>query len=254
VKSLYYKVRGQGKPLVLLHGFLETHQIWDTFAQELTSNHTVITFDLPGFGLSPLLVKSAFSLDEVATEINLCLKEITTEKIDLIGHSLGGYIALAMVEQAPQLFSTFGLFHSTAYADSDEKKESRTKAIDFVKRHGALAFTTNFVPPLFANAAHEAVCFVKDLAIQTDQATVIAYLEAMRDRPNRTSVLKNFEGPILFIAGSHDTVIRPEALKDQVKLSKMGVLKVFEGVGHMGMFEASEEIRDSLTKFLEDPY
>ena len=251
MKSLYYSVRGQGKPLVLLHGFLETHQIWDAFAEDLTSKYKVIAFDLPGFGQSPLLAKRPFTLTDVATEINQCLKKITTEKIDLIGHSLGGYIALAMVELEPQLFSSLGLFHSTAYADSDEKKESRTKTIDFVQRNGALVFTSNFVPPLFANPTHEAVSFVRDLAIQTNQTTVIHYLEAMRDRPDRTNVLQSFNGKILFLAGSQDTVIPSEALKNQAKIPKNGFLKVFDRVGHMGMFEASQETRNELLEFLD---
>lgn len=250
MKSLYYKVRGQGKPLVFLHGFLETHQIWDDFAEELTSQYKIIAFDLPGFGQSSLIENRPFTLVEVAKEINQCLKEITTEKVDLIGHSLGGYVALAMVEQAPQLFSSFGLFHSTAFADSNEKKESRTKTVHFVHRNGALAFTANFVPPLFADPNHGAVAFVRDLAIQTDQTTVIHYLEAMRDRPDRTSVLQSFNGPILFMAGAKDTVILPEALKNQVVIAKKGLLKVFEGIGHMGMFEAPKETRETLTEFL----
>lgn len=251
MSALYYKIRGQGKPLVLLHGFLENHQIWDAFAEDLTTKRTVIAFDLPGFGQSPLVAKSPFTLAEVAAEINQCLREITTEKVDLIGHSLGGYVALAMVEQSPHVFSSFGLFHSTAYADSSEKKEARAKTIDFIQRNGALAFTSNFVPPLFANPAHDAVSFVKDLAIQTDQATVIHYLGAMRDRPDRTNVLQTFEGPVLFMAGSKDTVIQPDTLKSQAKIPKNAVLKIFEGIGHMGMFEAPQDTLACLTEFLD---
>ena len=178
------------------------------------------------------------------------MQGLTNEKVSVFGHSLGGYVTLAMVEQKPERFSSFGLFHSTALADSLEKKESRSKTIEFVNRNGALAFTSNFIPPLFANPDHEAVSFVKKIAIQTDQKTVVSYLEAMRERPDRTKVLQSFEGPILFLAGSMDAVIPLESLKTQVVMTKSGVLKVFEGIGHMGMFEATKESLECLASFL----
>jgi pimeloyl-ACP methyl ester carboxylesterase len=252
METLFYKDVGQGKPIVLLHGFLETHQIWDHFTEQLSKEFRVISFDLPGFGKSALPLKTPFSLSEIASRVISCLQELTNEKVSLIGHSLGGYVTLAMIEQEPERFSSFGLFHSTALADSMEKKESRTKTIEFVNRTGALAFTSNFIPPLFANPEHESVSFVRKIAIQTSQQTVVAYLEAMRERPDRTKVLQSFNGPILFLAGAKDAVIPHESLKVQAEMAKMGILKVFEGVGHMGMFEASEETLKCLTTFLRE--
>lgn len=249
MKTLFYKDVGQGKPVVLLHGFLETHQIWDHFAEQLSKEFRVISFDLPGFGKSAL-PETPFSLAEIASRIISCLQELTTEKVTVIGHSLGGYVTLAMIEQTPERFSSFGLFHSTALADSIEKKESRSKTIEFVNRNGALTFTSNFIPPLFANPNHESIAFVKEIAIQTPQQTVVSYLEAMRDRPDRTDVLRSFNGHILFLGGSKDMFIAKESLKLQSEMSKMGFLKVFEGIGHMGMFEATKETLQCLTSFL----
>lgn len=236
--------------MVFLHGFLETHLIWQQFSSNLSKQFSVIAFDLPGFGQSSLPEQIPFALSDVASVIIACLKKITSEKISLIGHSLGGYVALAMVEQAPELFSSLTLFHSTAFADSLEKKESRTKTIEFVKRHGALAFTANFVPPLFANPKHEAIPFVTAIATQTPQETVVQYLMAMRDRPERLKVLENFQGSVLFLAGSKDSVISVESLKTQAKIPKYAFLEVFEGVGHMVMFEMPDHSRKVLSEFL----
>lgn len=251
METLFYKDVGQGKPVVLLHGFLETHQIWDQFTEQLSKKYRVISFDLPGFGKSALPPKNSFSIAEIASQINSCLHKLTQEKMSVIGHSLGGYVTLAMVEQEPERFSSFGLFHSTAFADSIERKESRSKTIEFVNRNGALAFTSNFIPPLFANPEHESVSFVKKIAIQTTQETVVSYLEAMRERPDRTKVLQSFNGPILFLAGAHDTVIPHGSLKVQSEMAKIGVLKVFEGVGHMGMFEDPKESLECVATFLQ---
>lgn len=252
MEILFYKDVGRGRPVVLLHGFLETHQIWDHFSEQLSKEFRVISFDLPGFGKSELPAKSSFSIAEIASQINSCLQKLTNERVSIIGHSLGGYVTLAMVEQAPERFSSFGLFHSTALADSMEKKEARSKTIEFVNRNGALAFTSNFIPPLFANPEHKAIAFVKEIAIQTNQETVVSYLEAMRERPDRTKVLQSFTGPILFLAGAKDTVIPQESLKEQTGLAKMGILKVFEGVGHMGMFEATKESLECVASFLRE--
>lgn len=248
---LFYKDIGQGKPVVLLHGFLETHLIWEHFAQALSKNYRVITIDLPGFGQSQLPTKNPFSLAEIATQLNAFLQGLTAEKISIIGHSLGGYVSLAMVEQAPELFSSFCLFHSTALADSVEKKEGRTKTIAFVQRNGALAFSANFIPPLFADPEHESIPFVRELAMQTSQRTITSYLEAMRDRPDSMAVLQSYKGAILFLAGSKDSVIPLESLKAQVEQSNNAFLEVFEGVGHMGMFEAPKETLEIVVNFLK---
>lgn len=252
METLFYKDVGQGKPVVLLHGFLETHQIWDHFSQQLSKDYRVISFDLPGFGKSPLPVKSPFSLSDIASQLISCLQKLTNEKISVIGHSLGGYVTLAMVERAPELFSSFGLFHSTAFADSQEKKESRSKTIDFVNRNGALAFTSNFIPPLFADPQHEAISFVKEIAVQTTRETIVAYLTAMRERPDRLEIIRSFNGHILFLGGSKDTVIPEESLKIQANIAKNGILKVFEGIGHMGMFESTKDSLECLTSFLRE--
>jgi pimeloyl-ACP methyl ester carboxylesterase len=246
----FYKEEGSGQPVVLLHGFLESHKIWHEISPALSTHFRIIAFDLPGFGLSGLPGADSFSLSDIAVELIKCLKTLTSEKVSIVGHSLGGYVALAMVEFAPELFCSLTLFHSTAFADTDEKKGSRTKTIEFVERNGVLAFTSNFVTPLFANPRHEAIPFVTELASQTSLLTVVRYLSAMRDRPEQLKTIENFKGRILFLAGSADSVIRPESLREQAKLSKNGFLEVFEGVGHMGMLESPQHSVKVLTKFL----
>lgn len=249
--ALHYAEAGKGRPLVLLHGFLETHAIWQEFSQALSTKYKVISFDLPGFGESPLPPRP-ISLSDVATQITRVLQTLTSEKISVLGHSLGGYVTLAMVEQQPDLFSSFGLFHSTAFADSAEKKAARTKTIEFVHRNGAFAFTSNFIPPLFADPNHAAIGTITKMATLTTKETVVSYLEAMRDRPDRINVVKNFDGSILFIAGTKDSVISVDALEEQSKMAKKGILKVLASTGHMGMLEAYEESLAAVADFFHN--
>lgn len=245
---LHYTEVGRGKPLVLLHGFLENNTLWQEFSEALSSKYRVISFDLPGFGKSPLLPRP-FSLTDVGEQIISTLMTLTQEKIAVLGHSLGGYVTLSMIEQWPHLFSSFGLFHSTAFADSGDKKEARTKTIEFVNRNGALAFTSNFIPPLFADPNHEAIATITKMATLTTKETVVSYLEAMRDRPDRTKVLTDFQGPILFMAGTKDSVIPVDSVKKQSKMAENGLLKILEGVGHMGMLEAYDESLKTVSDF-----
>ncbi|NBP67396.1 MAG: alpha/beta hydrolase [Cytophagia bacterium] len=248
MSKLFYSDSGKGKPVVLLHGFLETNLIWKRFAENLSTEYRVIAFDLPGFGQSPLPEKKPFTLDDIAFQISKALDELGLKDVFLIGHSLGGYVSLAMVNARPDFFSGFCLFHSTALADSTEKKEARTKTIDFVLKNGALAFTSNFVPPLFADPNHTSVSHVKKIASATAQETVINYLEAMRDRPERISLLKSYPKPVLLIAGDRDTVIPVNTLQEQAKIAHKATIHVLEGVGHMGMFE----LPDGSLKIIRD--
>jgi pimeloyl-ACP methyl ester carboxylesterase len=244
--------RGSGKTVVLLHGFLETHAIWSQFAQALSAHYRVLSFDLPGFGKSHLPDKEDFSISDVAEEILIELKAMGIEVASVIGHSLGGYVALAMVEKEPTLFSSFGLFHSTALADTPEKKEARTKTADFVKRNGALAFTANFISPLFADPLHPAISFIAEIATQTKEKTVVRYLYAMRNRPDRTSILKEFTGTTLFLAGVSDTIIPIASIENQVKIAQKPHFLPLKGVGHMGMVEAFSLTLEIVSQFLEE--
>src|SRR5690606_20750625 len=99
--------------------------------------------------------------------------------------SLGGYVALAMVAQQPDRFAGLGLFHSTAYADTEEKRASRSKVIEFVETNGVEAFTSNFVTPLFADKTHASIQKVREINMKASREAVIGYTKAMRDRPDQ---------------------------------------------------------------------
>jgi len=210
--------------------------VWDAFAETLSKDFNVIAVDLPGFGDSQIL-EAPFSIDEVGEHIYSWLLEKGIKDCVLIGHSLGGYVALAMVDKNPEKFAGLGLFHSTAYADSIERKQSRTKVLEFIEKNGVLAFTSNFIPPLFFNQHHPAIDKVKAMAIQSTEDAVKGYTIAMRERPDRTHVLKKFKNPVLFISGEKDSGIPPETITTQASLAQNASVHVLEKNAHMSMFE-----------------
>ena len=247
--NIFYTDQGKGFPVVLIHGFCETHEVWTRFAQQLSKDFRVISVDLPGFGTSKSL-QEGFSVANAAAKINELLIQLEIPKCIPIGHSLGGYVTLEMVNQQESMFAGFGLFHSTAYADSDERKTARNKVIEFVSKNGVPAFIETFIPPLFYDKANPDIPFAVAMALQTTQEALIGYARAMRDRKDLTSVIKKFNNPIIFIAGEKDTVIPPETLQKQAELAAKPHLYVISNVAHMGMFEKESETLNLTRGFL----
>src|SRR5688572_5895818 len=247
--GIFYTDQGKGFPVLLIHGFCETHQIWESFSNELSKDFRILSIDLPGFGKSALL-QEPFSLTDVGLSVLEFLKELKIESCISIGHSLGGYVALAMAEKQPKLFKAFGLFHSTAYPDSEERKLSRNKVIEFVSKYGVTTFIESFIPPLFNDQSNPHILPLVRLASQTKAETLIAYVKAMRDRPDRTNVLQQFQGSILFIAGDKDVGISPDSIKKQAGLALNVNLNLLPHVAHMGMFESEVMTLGLVCKFL----
>jgi pimeloyl-ACP methyl ester carboxylesterase len=248
MSRLSFKEFGSGKPVVLLHGFPFSKELWDEYASALGEGFKVYVPDLPGFGQS--LDPKQFSLPAIAGELVSWLREESITSSVIVGHSLGGYLALSMVDQAPDLFTGMVLFHSTALADTEEKKQSRDKVIEFVDKNGVEAFTSNSVLPLFADKGHAAIPFVKTISAKAKATTLKGYTLAMRNRGDSQVVLRNFSRPILFIVGKEDPGIPVETVTSQAATLPHIEVEILDNVGHMGMFEAKSETLAMLRGFL----
>jgi pimeloyl-ACP methyl ester carboxylesterase len=247
--TLFFQERGRGYPVVLIHGFPFHQKIWDSFAEKLSEEFKVFTVDLPGFGKSPG-IKSPFTLNQVSEELVRWIEENKLSGCALIGHSLGGYIALAVAHKKPALLASLVLFHSTAYPDSAEKKISRNKVLEFIDKNGVESFTSNFIAPLFVNQQHPAISRVSVIAVQATAETVKGYTTAMRDREDRTDVLKYFNKPILIIGGEKDPGISVDSINTQASVCSSCTTSILQQVAHMGMFEKEKECLLTLRSFI----
>ncbi|SFU08083.1 Pimeloyl-ACP methyl ester carboxylesterase [Algoriphagus locisalis] len=242
MSSISFFEKGEGQPIVLIHGFCEIGEMWADFADALSNQFRVICPDLPGCGNSPLSL-SQNSLEEVAVQLEEWMEENSIHDPIVIGHSLGGYVTLALLELMGDKLQAVGLFHSTAFADDEEKKEMRDRTVIFLKKHGVDKFVTSFVPPLFPEERREELDSEINLAIeQAKRCTLdglITYTKAMRDRKDRFEVLKNFSGSKLMIAGMLDGAVKIDASRKH----KEAVTDYFEleNTGHVGMIERKEE-------------
>jgi pimeloyl-ACP methyl ester carboxylesterase len=245
--AIHYKKSGSGPALILIHGFPMNRQVWEQFEPGLTNQFTVFTPDLPGFGSSEILTGD-FSLADVAAVMNDWIEAEQIKEPVLVGHSLGGYVALEMIRLEPGKFDGLVLFHSTAYADSVEKKESRTKVLKFIDENGVLAFTSNFIEPLFADPSHPAIPFVKNISVKAQADAVKGYTRAMRDRVDNSRVLADFPKSILILGGESDKGIPADSLMEQGRLNPRITVSIMREAAHMGMFEVKDEAIGRITE------
>jgi pimeloyl-ACP methyl ester carboxylesterase len=251
MEKIFSQKLGKGKPVLLIHGFCENHEIWNGFAEKLSESFEVFTIDLPGFGESPLPT-TTLSIRDVA---GMLLSWIDQENIVLpflVGHSLGGYVALSMAEQAQQKISGLCLFHSTPYPDNDDRKLNRNRVIEFVKKNGINPFIDTYVPGLFFDKKHPAIPGVYEIARRTSEKTLLAYTSAMRDRPSSIDFLKEFEKPLLTITGDNDSIISVESVREFGHLAKTSWVHILENTGHMGMFEEPNKALRILSDFISN--
>jgi pimeloyl-ACP methyl ester carboxylesterase len=251
--KIFYRIVGNGKPVVLLHGFGEDGTIWQNQIEFLKNHFQLIVPDLPGSGRSAVISNQlAVGIEGYAEALRLILLEEKTNNCVVIGHSMGGYITLALAEKYPQLLKAFGLFHSSAFADNEEKKAIRLKAIEFIKKNGAYEFLKTSIPGLFLQPEGYKPCI--DLVEKAKQFTceaLIQYYQTMIARPNRTEVLKGFAGPVLFVIGEHDKAIPFEQSLQQCYLPAQSHIHILRNSAHMGMWEEAEKANIALFQFLQ---
>lgn len=254
MEKVFSTRRGSGQPLVLVHGFCEDTRIWETTAPQLATFCEVVCVDLPGFGKTPLTEnKNPETIEDMADRLAFTLRAEGLEKSIVIGHSLGGYITLALAERHPELLSGFGLFHSTAYADTEEKQQNRLKQVDFVKNNGVLPFVEVLIPGLFAKSQPHDEQLAQSLAIAKECSPqgIINALLAMRLRRERLDVLQKANVPVLVIAGAEDALIPAEVSSYQASLVERCLFTLFEKSGHMGQLEESIKSVETIKQFVE---
>jgi pimeloyl-ACP methyl ester carboxylesterase len=241
------------KPAVLLlHGFSENNQIWQQQLDALSEQFYVIAPDLPGTGPTPMT--TPLSIESMAEHAYDRLETEGISRAVVIGHSMGGYVALALAEKYPSLVQGLGLFHSTAAADTEEKKEARRKSISMIEKYGNEAFVKQTMPNMFSPAFKkqhpEAIESYIQMCLQCPQASQIGYYEAMMQRPDRTAVLSSLSVPALFVIGKDDTAIPMQSVLPQVSQPRISSIYIFEDTGHMGMWEVPAASTQLMQQFI----
>jgi pimeloyl-ACP methyl ester carboxylesterase len=251
-----YRISGHGKPLIFLHGFGESGEVWDEQIKDLSKDFQCIVPDLPGTGLSveAFATLAEKNLEALAFKIKQIVDQESVNEFTLLGHSMGGYITLAYAERFPRMLNGFGLIHSSAYADSEEKIATRKKSIKFIREQGSAKFLGQMIPTLYGEkfkAKHQDIIDQHlASALSFEAEVLIAYYEMMINRPDRTRILSSAQIPVLFIMGTEDKAVNLSDSLAQCYLPEQSHIKILDGAGHMGMKENHEKTTIALKQFL----
>lgn len=263
-KKILYRSIGEGPAVVLLHGVPFDGNLWSNQIAALQEYKLIIP-DLPGSGRSEMIEDGNMEgMAEIIKELivhetaSLFFKTGEPHSVVVIGHSMGGYIALALAEKHPELLNGLGLFHSTSYADTEERKEARRKAIETIREKGASGFIRNMLPNLFGpvTKTQNPELIEQQIAASNNFSgeSLVTYYKAMMKRPDRTDVLKNLKIPMLFILGKYDNAVSLKDGLEQCSVPDLAYIHVLENSGHAGMREEPEKANEILKNYLKTIY
>lgn len=250
--NIHYTDSGKGIALVFLHGFLENSTIWNPFIPKLNKNHRVVCIDLLGHGQTDCL-GYIHTMEAMAEAVFAVLKHLKLKKYVLFGHSMGGYVALALAEKYPGNLKGLCLINSTSRADSEERKLNRERAIEVVKENHKI-FISMSIANLFAeNNRGKFSKEIEDLKIEALKMPVqgiVAALEGMKIRPNREVLLHFTPYRKMLILGKKDPVLNYRENLGQIENTDV-ILSVFPD-GHMSFIENESTFLLTIMHFIEN--
>ena len=250
-KNLHYKKEGTGEALVLIHGFLENLSMWDEMAVKLSKTHQVIRVDLPGFGKSDC-IDDIHSMELFAECIQQLLNELNVDKFTFIGHSMGGYVGLELLKICHEKINHIILFHSTAKADSEQKKNDRSRAIKMVKykQNVYLKTAISFLfPKQFQTSFFGHIQKMIEEAKNLHTSGIIAALKGMQQRKDCNELLKSLSCRKTYIAGTFDPLLNIATLRVEASNNEANFIEM-ENAGHMSHFECPSETINTFLKLL----
>ena len=249
--NVHYTDKGKGTAVVLLHGFLENSTMWKPFISKLANKNRVVTIDLLGHGKTECL-GYVHTMEDMADAVKAVLSKLRLRRVVLIGHSMGGYVALAFAEKYPKMMKGLCLMNSTATADSKEKRTNRDRAIVGVK-HNYKSFIkisiSNLFRPKNRTIFVDEINKIKEEALKIPLQGIVAALEGMKVRKDRTKILKSKSFKMMMIIGKHDPVLDQESLLLQTKNTKVRIVEFPDG--HMSHIENMKEFSEQIMYFIE---
>lgn len=231
--------RGE-KCVVLLHGYLESMVVWDEFVPLLSKSMRVVTLDLPGHGISTI-TGEVHTMEFLAECVANSMEHLGIKEYSIVGHSMGGYVALAMCEMFPERLRSVILLSSTPNADSEEKCDRRRREIELVKA-GKKSTMARLVPhagfaPDNVKRLKDYVDDLEELIMLTEDEGVIAILGGMIERKDRNDMLLTTKVPHMFIFGRHDFYIPNEVAEELAARHPQAKVTWLDHSGHMGFIE-----------------
>jgi pimeloyl-ACP methyl ester carboxylesterase len=258
IDELAYYDQGKGEQAILLiHGFGEDHAIWKNQIEFLSTHYRVIAPNLPGVHCKPLALhhSQAPNIRMYVEVLHELMHHLHIEQYYIVGHSMGGYIGLSFADYYVNHVQGLLLFHSTTYEDNEAKKTSRMKVAEFIQEWGVSKYLETATPNLFGDAFKKTNPGVIQNIIESgssiSQEAMIQFVFAMRNRKAMTHLLKQSNLPVWMIVGEADLAVPIQDSLEQIKLLPSSNSLVLNNVGHMGMFEATNQVNEFIHQCIQ---
>ena len=258
IDELAYYDQGKGEQTILLiHGFGEDHAIWKNQIEFLSIHYRVIAPNLPGVHCKPLVLhhSQAPNIRMYVEVLHELMHHLHIEQYFIVGHSMGGYIGLSFADYYVNHVQGLLLFHSTTYEDNEAKKTNRMKVAEFIQEWGVSKYLETATPNLFGDAFKKTNPGIIQNVIESgsgiSQEAMIQFVFAMRNRKAMTHLLQQHTIPVWMIAGDADLAVTIQDSLEQIKLLPSSNSLVLNNVGHMGMFEATDQVNEFIHQCIQ---
>ena len=252
-EQFFYTKQGnsEAKAIVFLHGFLEDYSVWKGLADRLSDDYCVIAIDLLGHGKTSTIA-DVHTMELMAEEVKIVLEKLSVKNCTLVGHSMGGYVALAFAELYPEMVEGLVLMNSTPLPDSDEKKANRDRVLKVIEKDKNL-FVRTAVTNLFAEdnklLFSEALEKLIAIGIATPNEGIKAAAMGMKERPDRTEVFEKLSAKKHIIMGKNDALIPYEAMIEIA--NRVGATYTLLSGGHLSYIENEIATIEALRSFMK---
>jgi len=249
--NLCYTDEGQGLSLVFVHGFPLRRAIWQRQIEAFRSSYRVLAPDLRGFGDSETQPGPA-TMGQFAADLHALLQQLATGPVVLIGHSMGGYVALAFARYFPRMLRGLVLVSTKAGQDTPEAAAGRRATAEKVKASGVQVVVEAMASKMLAPGTQDSptAAQVREFMARLQPAGVINALLGMAERPDATALLAQIAVPTLVITGADDTLIPPTESEALAQAIPGAQLTVIPRAGHLVAFEQSDEFNRVLEEWL----
>jgi len=249
---LYYREAGEGRLALFIHGFPLDHTLWLDQLAGLAHVRRCVAVDLRGFGRSDPVVEPALSMEMLADDVAELIEALGADSADIVGLSMGGYVALALWELRPAVVRTLTLAATRAAADGPEAREKRQRTIELVLDRGREALAGEVVRSLLAPGPTAPVqARVRSMVEGTRYETIVAALQGMRDRQDRTQLLAAISVPSLVIGGEKDASCPPAQMRALAQAIPGARTVIVAGAGHLPPLERPGEVNEALIELFE---
>jgi len=248
--TMRYRDEGQGEPILLVHAFPLSSAMWEDQIDALSTRFRVIAPDLRGFGGTARGAGLA-SLDQAADDLAALLEELKIDHATVVGLSMGGYIAFALLRRHPARVARLVLADTRAGADTPEGRAGREQSAQLAEAQGAEAVGAAMLPKLLAPGASEEVREeVRKIVAANDRAGVAAAQRAMAARPDSAPDLAALRIPTLILVGSEDGLTPPAEARAMHEAIAGSRLVEIDGAGHLSNLEAPDAFNAAVEEFL----